>query len=66
MAEPNVLVDRCTECPMHENIDLDYMRCRARGNEQCYMGPWDRRFPRWCPLLKGSLTITAIRKRNGA
>ena len=61
--EPDIYVERCSECPAHENADIDQMWCRVRDEEFIpRMGPWDRRFPRWCPLLKAPITIAARRK----
>ena len=66
-AQPDqtIQVERCSECPMHENVDIDCMICCAVDPEMVRMGPWDRRFPRWCPLLKAPITIAARRKGVG-
>ena len=62
MSEPDIYVERCSECPMHNSSHgswsffycglVDAPRTKAYG----------RRFPRWCPLLKGPITIAARRK----
>ncbi len=58
MPEPTIYVERCPGCPMHKRLNKDEMWCEAI--EEKRMGPWDRRFPRWCPLLKAPITVAAI------
>ena len=61
----DIYVERCIECPMHHNINMDEMWCRVKNpNQTPRMGPWDRKFPRWCPLLKGSITIAAEKPKG--
>ena len=61
MPNPDIYVERCSECPMHEHVIMDLMLCRVTKAER--FGPWDRRFPRWCPLLKQPITVAAIRNK---
>lgn len=60
--EPDILIERCVVCPFHVNLDLDRFVCGVLDGGP-RIGPWDRRFPRWCPLLRGPLVMAAERKR---
>lgn len=66
MREPDIYVERCIECPVHEIINKDEMWCKVKDWDYTLrIGPWDRKFPRWCPLLKGPVTIAALKKNKG-
>lgn len=54
MDGPNIYVERCSECPAHRGRDWKFW-CGILKRWRTYA--MDRRFPRWCPLLKQSITI---------
>lgn len=60
--EPDVYVERCTECPAHRRWEYTQFTCRVEKPGVIRVVPYDRAFPRWCPLLKGPVTLAAIRK----
>lgn len=66
MPEPNVLVDNCRECPCHSITPLHLIGyCNVDTKKRSTTEKTGRRFPRWCPLLKGPITVAAVRKRIG-
>ncbi len=62
MAEPDIYVERCFECPARKYMSRSTMVCKFIRRMRA--SPDDRRFPRWCPLLKQPITVAAIQKEK--
>ena len=61
--EMKIKVERCVKCKFHVKagqlkilcLTYDIPVCRLRDNKMILN--LDRRFPRWCPLLKEPVTV---------
>ncbi len=63
MSEPDIYVEWCWKCPAYEPFGPIF-RCDflPKGSGLRKVLKKGRRFPRWCPLLKGPITVAAVKR----
>ncbi len=59
--DPNIYVERCAKCPAYNYGTREVFGCGI--GRRFRVVSIDRRFPRWCPLLKKPITVAAIRNK---
>ena len=69
MSEPDIYVERCdSNCPFFGYPSNDRFHQSQPSSFHCFVVeqrgviPTDRRFPRWCPLLEGPVTVAAFKR----
>ncbi|KKL19247.1 hypothetical protein LCGC14_2467370 [marine sediment metagenome] len=60
-ADPDICVDHCGACCFHE-LNFYGFKCKARVGDTSREPPFDRRFPKWCPLKSGPIVVAALKR----